>query len=203
MGGSTAEAIRIMDRALARDPLATIPVPDRPYAPLINEYAFLGDAARARQLYKEMIAADTLRSGRGTNSLGWVEIAEGKYDAGLARLRSTIDSSACYNCARYYLAWAYDRAGQHDSTRVILEQIVNASPEWEQYFEDALNRPRAFKRLGELYEEKGDRAKALEYYGRLLEIWRDADAPLQPMVKEVRSRVAKLAAEERAPPVTR
>ena len=51
------------------------------------------------------------------------------------------------------------------------------------------------KRLGELAEERGDTAKAVEYYDRLIDLWRDADPELQPIVDEVRSRLADLAGE--------
>jgi hypothetical protein len=53
----------------------------------------------------------------------------------------------------------------------------------------------SLKRLGELYEAKGDRKKAAEYYGRFVELWKDADPELQPGVKEVRGRLARLAQE--------
>ncbi len=195
LGGSFAEGIRILDQALLRDPLTTMPLADRPYQSLINEYAFLGRADRARQLYSEMNRADTTHGNDpswGQYALGWVEVAEGKYASGLARIRSQADSAACFNCSRYYLAWAYDRAGEHDSTRVILERTVNAAPEWEQYYDDSINLARAYQRLGELYEAKGDRAKALDYYGRLVEQWRDADAPLQSVLRDIKARMARL-----------
>ena len=52
-----------------------------------------------------------------------------------------------------------------------------------------------FQRLGELYEARGDRAKALEYYGRLVDLWKGADPELQPVVRDVRVRMARLASE--------
>ena len=197
-GLPTPDAVELLDQALARDPLESMPLPDRPYMSYINQYAFFGRGDRARQLYAQMLAADsTIKPNtRGAqNSLGWVEIAEGKFADGLTRVRANVDSSGCRNCASYYLAWAYDRAGVPDSVLAVLEQVVNAPPEWEQYYEDGLNRPRALRRLGELYEAKGDREKALDYYGRFAELWRDADPKLQPVVREVRDRMARLAAE--------
>jgi hypothetical protein len=47
-----------------------------------------------------------------------------------------------------------------------------------------------------MYEVKGDRAKALEYYGKFAELWRDADPVLQPQVKDARARMAALAGEK-------
>ena len=48
------------------------------------------------------------------------------------------------------------------------------------------------KRLGELYEAKGDRAKAESHYVRFIELWKDADPELQPRVHEVRERLVRL-----------
>ena len=52
-----------------------------------------------------------------------------------------------------------------------------------------------YRRLGELYEQRGDREKALDYYGRFVELWKDADSDLQPLVRETKDRMARLAGE--------
>jgi hypothetical protein len=48
--------------------------------------------------------------------------------------------------------------------------------------------------LGELYEDR-DRQKALDYYSQFVGLWRDADPELQPVVEEVRARMAELSGE--------
>jgi serine/threonine protein kinase len=53
----------------------------------------------------------------------------------------------------------------------------------------------ALKRSGELYEAKGDRAKAADRYRRFVDLWKDADPELQPGVREVRARLARLSTE--------
>lgn len=53
----------------------------------------------------------------------------------------------------------------------------------------------SYKRLGELYEQRGDRAKAVDYYHRFTELWKDADAELQPLVRDVKMRIARLTKE--------
>jgi len=55
--------------------------------------------------------------------------------------------------------------------------------------------PPSLRRLGELYEARGDRAKALEYYGRFVDLWKGADPELQPVVRDMRARAARLAGE--------
>ncbi|MCZ6746746.1 MAG: tetratricopeptide repeat protein, partial [Acidobacteria bacterium] len=56
--------------------------------------------------------------------------------------------------------------------------------------------PATLRRLGELYEERGDRQKAVEYYSRFVDLWTDADADLQPTVEDIRGRVARLVREQ-------
>ena len=36
-----------------------------------------------------------------------------------------------------------------------------------------------------MYEARGDKQRALEYYGRFAALWKDADPVLQPAVREV------------------
>lgn len=58
-----------------------------------------------------------------------------------------------------------------------------------------LDLPITYQRLGELYETKGDKAKALEYYGQFVDLWKDADPELQPRVAAIRKRIGQLAGE--------
>ena len=55
--------------------------------------------------------------------------------------------------------------------------------------------PFALRRLGELYEARGDRDQAVEYYQRFIDLWRDADAELQPQVDDARQRLVALVGE--------
>ena len=67
-------------------------------------------------------------------------------------------------------------------------------------FADALDPkflPGVHRRLGELYEAKGDASKAAEHYRAFIDLWKNADPELQPRVTEVRQRLAKLAPVEK------
>jgi hypothetical protein len=55
-----------------------------------------------------------------------------------------------------------------------------------------------YKRLGELYEARGDRQKAVSYYTKFVELWKNADPELQPKVAEVRRSLARLDVESGA-----
>jgi len=49
-------------------------------------------------------------------------------------------------------------------------------------------------RRGEIHEQMGDPEKALEHYGHFVALWSDADPEMQPLVDDVRGRIARLAA---------
>jgi hypothetical protein len=48
------------------------------------------------------------------------------------------------------------------------------------------------KRLGELYEAKGDAQNAIPHYLKFVDLWKGADPELQPKVAEVRRKLARL-----------
>ncbi len=50
-------------------------------------------------------------------------------------------------------------------------------------------------RRAEIYERLGDERQAVEHYTRFLDLWKDADPELQPTVRDVRQRLAKLVGE--------
>ncbi len=62
---------------------------------------------------------------------------------------------------------------------------------------DSRNLATSYKRLGELYEERGENQKAVEYYNEFVELWKEADPELQPQVEDVRGRMARLVGENR------
>ena len=65
-----------------------------------------------------------------------------------------------------------------------LPPLPGASDTWPAQMKTGFGRRTSlgptYRRLGELYEEKGDRAKAASYYQKFIDLWRDADADLQP-----------------------
>ena len=61
---------------------------------------------------------------------------------------------------------------------------------------DVKHLPHSYRRLGALYEQQGDRTKAIEYYDKFLELREKADAHLQPQVDDVRRQVERLTSEE-------
>ena len=104
----------------------------------------------------------------------------------------------CARCTYAALARAFDLAGMSDSAVVTFERYL-ATPYWQSsnMRADALHLAGTYKRLGELYEAKGDREKAVSNYMKFVALWKDADPELQPKVAEVRRRLARLSDVER------
>ena len=104
----------------------------------------------------------------------------------------------CARCTYASLARAFDLAGMPDSAIVTFERYL-ATPYWLPWEmrSDPLHLAGTYKRLGELYEAKGDRQKAASNYVKFLGLWNNADPGLQPKVAEVRRRLARLGDTER------
>ena len=123
--------------------------------------------------------------------LAAVALAEGRAGEAVELFERVTASGPCLPCGLPDLAQALEQAGQHDSALAVAERYVQ-TPSGFRIFMDHQELARSLYRLGELYEAKGDRAKAVEYYGQFAELWREADAELQPRVREARDRIARL-----------
>jgi tetratricopeptide (TPR) repeat protein len=114
----------------------------------------------------------------------------------ISQLRQYRDGFHCPACGLFELASAYDRVGQTDSALVYYASLAN-TPAWgPPAGVKLLSLAQSYKRLGELYEQKGDRADALQYYGKFVDLWKNADPELQPAVRDVNQRMARLAGEK-------
>jgi tetratricopeptide (TPR) repeat protein len=66
-----------------------------------------------------------------------------------------------------------------------------AIPWYRVYAYDLLYTAPARLRLAQIYERRGDRAKAAEHYGQFIELWKDCDPELRPLVESARQRLAR------------
>ncbi len=55
--------------------------------------------------------------------------------------------------------------------------------------------PLIYGRLGSLYEGRGDAENAIYYYGKLVDLWENADAELQPQVESARRAMVALSGD--------
>jgi len=123
-----------------------------------------------------------------------VAFAEGRAQDAISGYRASYEEDGCAVCGLFDLARAYERAGERDSALAVYERAIT-TPGLFRLFEEAATLAATYKRLGELYEERGDVVKARDYYGRFVDLWQGADPELQPVVRDVRQRLVKLTAE--------
>ncbi|MBI3983409.1 MAG: protein kinase, partial [Gemmatimonadetes bacterium] len=174
-----------------------------PFAAYIPLFGRAGRPARARQLLDEWRGrlSERQQELRGTR----FNLRTAEYEILLAegRLREAAAAylDACepyvrenaYCMSPVEVAGAYDRAGDVDSALAYYEGFLALKA--TRFDADRLWYAQAQRRTGELFEVKGNREKALEYYGRFVELWKNADPELQPVVSEVKQRMARLVGE--------
>ena len=195
-----AKALGILDEALARHPLDSLAPRDRPYLEVAEVYAGAGRVEQARRLLREYEAKVPANARRLVDDAGR---AYGRVAEAEGRLREAADAyrewnqrdGFCRSCGLFELASLYDHQGQLDSAQVVYERLIDTPTAVGHLAADRYALAPTYKRLGELYEAKGDRKRAADYYGRFVELWKNADAELQPGVREVRGRLARLAQE--------
>jgi tetratricopeptide (TPR) repeat protein len=194
----TVSALRMLRAALQQHPLNTIPALDRPGDAVATVYAVAGQPAEARRLLTAHEASVPEGSRRGNwswyRATGWLALAEGRPQDAVAAFTRGRTAGDCPACGAWEEGVAYERANQPDSAIAAYERAVGPGSGWK-ILANAWGLAPSLKRLGELYEERGDKAKALDYYTRFVTLWKDADPVLQPTVREVRGRMAKLAGE--------
>ena len=200
--GDVAKGIAALDEAQRIAPPGSLPLTRDRSTFLALGYARLGVAAKARDLLKAREARlDALGRRQEAVTLNRVrgEIArvEGKTDSAVAYLRrgdaeaDGLPTRNCSVCTPLLLGHAFDRGGQADSARTYLTQYVQMNGTNRTLADRHWLAPTLF-RLGELYENVGDVRHATEYYGRFVDLWKNADPELQPRVAEARGRIDRL-----------
>ena len=184
------------DRALAAHPLESIPVVQRPYLLLAEVYARGGDPARAKRVLADMAAAlpretANLPDNDPRGVRGLIALAEHNPADAIAQLTAAGTGDRCELCFTADLGRAYDEAGKPDSAIAVYRRYVD-TPSPFRMFSDGLLLAGTTKRLGELYEARGDTAAAISAYARFTALWKNADPELQPRVAEVRRRLDAL-----------
>ena len=207
--GDSAGAVQLVQGLLDRYPLADLPALRRPYLPLANFYAEANQPARARTLLAEY-EREIDPALRGAeipvldHARGQLATAEGHYPTAISALRRADVGHTCPLCVLPALARAFDLNGERDSAIAVYERyltvpwpgrLLTMGPfDWPESFPrlDPYHRAGILRRLGELSEERDDFTTAVAYYERFANLWKYADAELQPAVNDVRQRIARL-----------
>jgi DNA-binding SARP family transcriptional activator/TolB-like protein len=157
----------------------------------------LGDTAAARKLARALDrAGETSSTGRLAHTLAESVLAHlaeaaGQDPAALAHLEkagweaaASVFVSEAYD--RYCRAELLERVGREDEAlgwygsiaeRAAYELVYLAPAELHQ---------------AQIYDRRGDRARSVQHYRRFIELWKDADPELQPVVEKARERLAEV-----------
>jgi tetratricopeptide (TPR) repeat protein len=195
------KALADLEAGLAQTPLSSIPALDRPYVGLAQVYAIAGRPDRAREMLAEFekttegIAPDVVDATRH-QLLSAIALSERRY-ADAAREARAGDIGTCTICMLPIMGIAYDNAQQPDSAIAVLTRYVESTALSNRLGSNQFFLAGSYKRLGELWEAKGNRQKAAHYYAVFVDLWKNADADLQPKVADARKRLARLSDTER------
>ena len=192
--GDVRNAKVLLDTTLKSLRWDTLPVLDREYDRVILARIALGELTAARGLLEkwQRSVPSILAKAQGWRiaaARGEIALAAGEGQAALNDFRAA-DAGACQACAFMRFARAFDTLAQHDSVIFWYERALSSNVARLAVRGDEI--PRAYRRLGELYEAKGDAKRAIQRYSDFVALWKNADPALQPLVKDVRERIARL-----------
>jgi tetratricopeptide (TPR) repeat protein len=197
--GDRAAAVQKLDAALQRVPMASLPVADRPYTWVASVYAMAGRVDRAHQLMQEYEREVPVTLRRGDEfrhaAEGTIAMAEGQPRQALELFRTYTREIGCEPCGKVFEAQAWDAMGEPDSAIAAYRVVATPGGNIARLRSDGLMLTPALRRMGNLQEERGDKAGAIEAYTRVLQNWKQADPVLQPQVQEVKQRLARLTGE--------
>ena len=194
-----ADGVRMIEAALQRHPLTSMSATDRPYVELAAYYAHAGRPDVAKRWLAEFQETVPVGRRRGVfarhDATAEVALAEGRFQDAIGEYRAWHDEAPCATCGWFEVATTYERTGMPDSALAVYERIASTLP----LLYDGFDRPPAptLQRLGELYEARGNRARARHYYSRFIDLWKHADQELQPRVAEARAAFKRLSEEHR------
>ena len=187
----------LLDTALARYPLDQFTPGDRPYTELITGYAEAGRADRARDLltrWEREVPAVQRTGWEYESARGMVALAARRPDDARTILQRASEKRECNRCMSHLIGRTWEAAGQPDSALAAYERYLDALDGERPEYENG-TRAGVLLRAGQLAQQLGRREDALARLGRFVELWQHADADLQPIVEDVKARLARLTAE--------
>ncbi len=196
--GRMPEGVRRLDAVADKQPSLAV----------ADLYARAGEVGKAKAVLAryesttpggvQRVASQSWHEARGN-----IALAERRFADAIREFRaSDTDTSGvpadCIECAQISLARAFDAANQADSTIATMERYLAIPPRRQNYVNDAhFLRAMVHERLGQLYEAKGDTAKAVSNYRTFIALWKDAEPEFQPRVAEAGRRLEKLTPVEK------
>lgn len=184
----------------ARRAMAQLSPTERSYPLVAATYALAGRPSEARAVLAELDAQpESVDRGEDirTTIEALIAQAEGRKADALALTHAISQGNRCVPCASSDRLRLYLDLGEVDSAMVMGERyLAYLGP--ERIEEDALSLSTIRMRLGDLYLERGDRQRAARLYQALLDQWRNADPPFEPLVREVKRKLGEAVGEQEA-----
>jgi eukaryotic-like serine/threonine-protein kinase len=199
-------AVRVLDSIVRVAPLASGPALDSRALQVAIAYAQVGRPKSAQALLdgwlKRASADDRLIAwNEWQTTAGEIALAEGRPGDAVTAFRAAAEADSGHleeawsGATHLRLARAFDRAGEPDSALARFTAYVDRR-DLASYWDAPTGLPIALRRLGELHEERGELAKAIERYRAFAKLWANADPELQPQVTDIRQRIQRLEAAE-------
>ncbi len=173
-----ADARAAWARTTARVPLSQVVPAERPWRNIARLAVRVHDPAMARLALDgfehDLAAREPDVEGGRAFFAAHVALAEQKWDQGIQLLHEADKRYSIFDIyALAALAQAHDLAGHADSAIVYFEKF--AAFKDSNMNEDSQFLAGSYKRLGELYEAKGDREKAIANYEKFVDLWKNAE----------------------------
>ena len=194
---------KLVETALARHPMGSMPALDRPYIALAEFYAEVGQPDVARRLladYERLVPQQSRSADPEALAVrGAIALAEGRPQDAVLAYRAWTEQALLPTEGLFELATAHERAHQPDSALATYQRAVS-TPGLKTWLGvvnvgQAYGLAASLARLGELYEARRDGSKAREYYRRFADLWKDADAELQPTLARARAALKRVSGE--------
>jgi len=203
----TASAIARLEQAVAAAPDSLV---DEHAGWLSGIFYSVGDVQRGDTYYERDLVVDSLRIANMPDRFKPImELAHSterymamrEYDAAVREFRDLETAWLRVSSGQDPATWAiqpvaaFEALGEADSVIARYESWLGRRQLEGRVSADASDLPRAYERLAELYDEKGDLEQAAGYYGLFVELWADADPELQPRVEAARARMEEIVRE--------
>jgi tetratricopeptide (TPR) repeat protein len=193
--GDTAGALAILDDLLATHPLRSMEPLDRSYFGLASLFATAGRLDRARRALaeQEREVAPILPVTVPHRVRAALAEADGRLEDAVMEWRLEDEAEENPLPALAHLGSLYDRLGQPDSAIAYFRRYLT-TPFRIRYDTDPIWRGHALERLARLHDDRGETREAARHYAMLVELWSDADPPLQARVEYAQQRIGALTA---------
>lgn len=203
----TVSAITGLEQAIDAAPDSLV---DEHAGRLSGIFYSVGDVQRGDAYYERDLVADSVQIANMPDRFRpIVELAHsterymatGEYDAALREFRELETAWLRVSSGQDPATWAiqpveaFEALGEADSVIARYESWLGRRQLAGRVAVDAFQLPRAYERLAQLYDEKGDLERAAGYYGLFVELWADADPELQPRVEAARARMEAIVRE--------